>query len=141
MRYEVGICIQTGEIVWINGPFPPGDWPDVNIALCELVLMLEGDERVVADSGYRGYSQFFDTPWRYLDNEHQKRRKQIVRARHETINRRFKEWKILKEVFRHAVEKHGVVFLSVANIVQVSLEEEPTWQVDYNDRINNDFNV
>ena len=78
---------------------------------------------------------------RYLDNEHQKRRKQIVRARHETINRRFKEWRVLKEVFRHALEKHGVVFMSVANIVQLSLEHQPTWQVEYNDRVNNDFNL
>ena len=32
LRYEVGIAIRTGWIVWINGPYPPGDWPDVRIA-------------------------------------------------------------------------------------------------------------
>ena len=24
VRYEIGICIKTGWIVWINGPFPCG---------------------------------------------------------------------------------------------------------------------
>jgi hypothetical protein len=24
VRYEVGIAIQTGYIVWVNGPFKPG---------------------------------------------------------------------------------------------------------------------
>ena len=40
LRYEVGVCIQTGDIVWINGPYPPGEWNDLQIALDELVYML-----------------------------------------------------------------------------------------------------
>ena len=47
----------------------------------------------------------------------------------------------MKEVFRHALEKHQVVFDSVANIVQVSLEVEPTWQVDYNDCLYNELDI
>ena len=31
LRYELGVCIQTGDIVWINGPFCPGNWNDVEI--------------------------------------------------------------------------------------------------------------
>jgi hypothetical protein len=30
--YEIRITIQTGDLVWINGPYPCGDWPDVRIA-------------------------------------------------------------------------------------------------------------
>ena len=33
VRYEVGICIQTGWIVWVHGPFPAGDFPDIKILL------------------------------------------------------------------------------------------------------------
>ena len=62
LRYEVGVCIQTGWIVWINGPFPCGEWPDLNIAMASVVHMLEGDERIVADSGYHGHPEYFDTP-------------------------------------------------------------------------------
>jgi len=31
VRYEVGLCIRTGDIVWINGPFPCGQYPDITI--------------------------------------------------------------------------------------------------------------
>jgi len=27
-RYDVAICTQTGNIVWVNGPFPCGAYPD-----------------------------------------------------------------------------------------------------------------
>jgi hypothetical protein len=30
-RYEVALCIQTGDIVHINGPFPCGLYPDISI--------------------------------------------------------------------------------------------------------------
>ena len=32
LRYEVAICIKTGCIVWVIGPFPAGEWPDRKIA-------------------------------------------------------------------------------------------------------------
>ena len=111
------------------------------IALDSLVLMLEGDERVVADSGYRGYPEYFDVPWKFLDNSEQRRRKSLARARHECTNRKFKEWKVLKDVFRHDLTLHGKVFHAVANIVQVKIVEGGTWQVDYYDREENDLGI
>ena len=95
-------------MVWINGPFPCGEWPDLKIAMDLLVHMFEGDERAVADSGYRGHLEYFDVPWRYLDNLEQRIRKALARARHETINRRFKQWKCMKDVWRHSLELHGI---------------------------------
>ena len=119
--------------MWVNGPFPPGEWPDVNIALSSLVCMFEGDERAVADKGHRGHLRFFDTPWRCLDNQFQKDRKALARARHETINRRFKCWQILKQVCRHSLAKQGEVFRAVANIENTVLKVEGTWQIECND--------
>ena len=55
LRYEVALSIQTGDIVWINGPFPAGAWPDINIFRHGLKWMLkEAGERCEADKGYRG---------------------------------------------------------------------------------------
>ena len=31
LRYELGVCIQTGWICWLAGPFPAGDFPDQEI--------------------------------------------------------------------------------------------------------------
>ena len=66
-------------------------------------------------------------------------RKSLARARHECVNRRFKKWKILGNVFRHALTKHCRVFHAVANIEQFLIELCPMWQVDYYDRVDNEF--
>lgn len=32
IRYEIGISIGQGNIVWAAGGYPAGDWPDLKIA-------------------------------------------------------------------------------------------------------------
>ena len=44
------------------------------------------------------------------------------RARHETINRRFKQFHVLQDVFRHDLTKHQVCFFAVANVTQIMIE-------------------
>jgi len=63
--------------------------------------------------------------------------KQNSRAHHETINQMFKEWSVLKNRFRYSVQKHGIVFGAVANIIQLCIEEgaRQPFLVDYNDNI------
>jgi len=45
-----------------------------------------------------------------------------IRACHETINRRFKEFGILGSTFRHDRALHADVFHAIANIAQVALD-------------------
>jgi len=52
LRYEIGICIQTGWIVWVNGPYPAGQWPDLSISRDGLNQALKKGETFVADGGY-----------------------------------------------------------------------------------------
>ena len=54
VRYELGICILTDDIVWVMGPLPCGDWPDINVFRYALKQMLDEGERVEADDGYVG---------------------------------------------------------------------------------------
>ena len=56
MRYEIGIGIRSGEIVWQLGPFPCGEWPDSTIARSYLHHYLEDREVYIADLGYSGPS-------------------------------------------------------------------------------------
>ena len=116
VRYEVGVAIQTGYIVWVNGPFPCGEWPDLKIALNDLVYMFDHGERAVADKGYRGHPCYFDAPWQHLDNDAQRRRKRNARARHETINRRLKAFRILHNKFRCPLAKHCMVSVSYTHL-------------------------
>ena len=38
--------------MWINGPFPCGEWPDLRIARNEIIFLLDQDEKILADGGY-----------------------------------------------------------------------------------------
>ena len=94
MKYEVGVCIQTGWIVWINGPYPCGAWNDLRVAREALIFELDENEYYLADSGYCDGNQYSVTPTgRYDFSDCQKT---AARARHETINSRLKNFDILK---------------------------------------------
>ena len=83
---------------------------------------------MVATVGY----QWAETP----DGTHdfQQRTFALIRARHETVNGRFKDWRCLKQQWRHSLEKHGAVFRAVAGVVQVAIQNgEQLFQVEYND--------
>ena len=126
LRYEVGICIQTGWICWVNGPFPCGAWPDLRIARSALHLALCAGEMYIADGGYaEGDELGADnhhaiTPTGYHDFED--RQRATVRARHETVNKRFKTFGALKNIWRHELHKHGPVFQAIASIVQLEIQ-------------------
>jgi hypothetical protein len=53
VRYEIGLCIQTGWIVWVHGLYPRGSHPNLKIArMCVFFTHLEEGEMVVADGGF-----------------------------------------------------------------------------------------
>ncbi len=54
LRYEVGLCILTGNIVWTSGPYECGLWPNIKIFRNGLKSCLEESKRVEADDGYIG---------------------------------------------------------------------------------------
>jgi len=119
LRYEVAVCIQTGYIVWVNGPYPCGTWPDLRIAREALHGELLDGEMYVADGGYAEGNQHCFTP--NGSNTYEQRKMAEARARHETINGRFKTWKALDVEWRHLREKHGLAFRSVAVVTQVEI--------------------
>ena len=85
LRYEVGVCIATGDIVWVNGPYPAGKFSDLSIFCHVLKWMLLPFEMVEADAGYRGEPACVSDKTHWL-TEAQKDQKDTVRARHETVN-------------------------------------------------------
>ena len=143
LRYEVGICIQTGEIVWVNGPFPCGDYPDLRIAREGLIYALAATpgikEMALADGGYNDGYEFFETPTGANDADQYM--KSVARARHETINKRLKDYGALGKRFRHSRHLHGKVFYAVANLTHLAMstegvrrEDYGSFQVDYFDK-------
>ena len=132
LRYEVAVSIQTGFICWINGPFAPGPFPDINIFRRDLRKHLCPWERVEADKGYRGDSMVH-APDDHAPTYAQYLAKEKVRDRHETINKRLKEFGCLRQIFRHEIHKHCHCFEAVAVIVQLTIErgERIPYQVAY----------
>ena len=121
LRYEVCVCIQTGDIVWINGPHKPGEMNDISIFRSKLRSMLLPGEKVEADLGYRGDLSKIRHCGVFISRS-DRRAKKRVRARHETINNRLKKFNSLHHKFRHRVHKHKLVFKAVATIVQVAFD-------------------
>ena len=121
LRYEVAVSIQCADIVWVNGPYPCGEWPDLRIAQNAIIYEVDEGEFLLADGGYNDGSNYMETP-NGLNNEDQ-RQKALVRARHENLNRCFKEFHSLSHRFRHPLHKHGLVAHSVTRIVQVKIRE------------------
>ena len=128
VRYEVGICIQTGEIVWINGPYPCGEWSDLRIARDSLIYELGPHEKALADGGHNDHNVFFETPTGH--NNADQIMKGKARARHECVNRRFKQWAILQQRFRSQPHLHGIVFGAIANITHMQMNGEGMWNID-----------
>ena len=118
VTYEVGQCLATGWIVWTNGPYPAGDFPDKKIFDRELILMLDEGETVLADAGYSGRDTYITTSNMYETNKVKKRAK----ARLEQFNSRLKHYNVLKVPFREEKARHYDVFHAVAVIVQLEIE-------------------
>ena len=136
IRYLIGVAILTGDIVHISGPYPCGDWPDVKIFKQDIVPELDANERVEADGGYASLDpQYTKTPESASSREESKDLKNKVRARHETVNKRLKQWAILRKVFTNTdLKKHSFALRAVAVITQLSFDNgEPLFQVDYKD--------
>jgi hypothetical protein len=136
IRYEVAVCIlSSGELVWINGPYEPGIWNDIAIFRNALLTELDEGERGEADDGYRGEApRYIKCPASIGNVVEMESQAAFVRRRHETINKRFKQWGILKQVYCGDITKHGQVFRFVSIVTQLAIENgEPLFQVDYKD--------
>ena len=128
MRYEIGVCIKTGHLVWFHGPFPCGRFADLTIYNLKLKHCLLPGERVIADQGYKGEHTVVTKL--QAKNEDHKKSMAICRARHETINRRFKQFQCLQQIWRHARIKHEHAFMAIITMTQIELENgHPAFQV------------
>jgi hypothetical protein len=134
LRYEICICIQTGWIVWKNGPYPCGPFPDLTIARHKLHGAMDEGEMYVADRGCKDDWEYGDCPTGY--NTPGQRMKSIVRARHESVNARIKKFKILSTPFRNQLKLHYMVFHTIVNVLQMEIESGNTmYDVYYDDSL------
>ena len=116
LRYEIAISISTSYIVWVNGPFPCGSFPDLRIFRRNLKSILENDEQVIADRGYPDkmfvLPEHFSLPGCSLFN---------CMCRHEGVNKRIKQFEVVNSTFRYNISTHGLCFHAAANLTQLMI--------------------
>ena len=85
---------------------------------------------------------WFDANWH---NNPDQAMKQLARARHETVNRRFKVFNSMSHVWRHANDLHGIAFMAIINVTHLTMAiegmdffEHGAFQIYYKD---NQFNL
>lgn len=131
LKYEIGLSIRTGNIVWVHGGVPCGSYSDLVLARsCYLSFVDEG-EFTVTDDGYQDAK--FIYPMAYPERSAELK---IISQRHETVNKLLKAWNILKIPFRlRDLTFHKRCFYAIANIVQlmISLGEVHVYPVDVGD--------
>lgn len=119
--YELGIGIQTGDIVWVNGPYPCGLGANIKIFNQKLKTLLLPFKKVMTDCTYRYSTKCFTRCdiVKWLDCENDVRTKEYMAmsrtlARHETVNGRMKEFAILRNVFLCDRKMHIYAFNAIA---------------------------
>lgn len=75
--------------MWANGPYPCGEFNDLQIARNIYIHMLQNGELTIADKGYRDSSYFI------FPNETNNRRHKEIISRHETVIGKIKKFEIL----------------------------------------------
>jgi DDE superfamily endonuclease len=125
-----------GEIVWLHGPFPAGEYNDIKIFRTALKHEHGENERVAADKGYAGECPLTaKTPGPLYSDPAYRKMMSDVAARHETGNKRLKMFECLQQRFRHSVANHAACFRAVAVLVQLQIQSSmPLFQVKYTDK-------
>jgi hypothetical protein len=125
-------------VLSIIGPYPAGE-SDLRVFRKPdgIIDMIPPGKRLIGDNGYNGEEAKIATPNDHdaLETLHFKNR---VRARHETFNKRLKEFGALNRKFRHLhfntddgnydLSKHQQVFESICILVQYNLQYRPLFE-------------
>jgi hypothetical protein len=135
LRYEICLCILTGDIVWINGPYEAGTYNDIMIFRDAVMTELSPNEQVEADDDYRGeHPQHIKCPAGFANLEETEYMQQRCRNRQETINKRFKDWGALRQIWRHEITRHGLAFHVIAIVSQLAINlGEKLFECGYRD--------
>ena len=137
VRYEVAVALRKSAIVHINGPFACGANPDARIFARKLEHKLHiAHERTFTDEGYWGHGDvctYIDKNGLVNGRNSPRMRKTVVaiQARHETVFKRMKQFRILSTKFRHDLKDHKYAFRAVAVLVQLNIKsDEPLFHYD-----------
>ncbi len=121
--YEMAISMLGGDICWISGPHQAGLNNDLDIFCTSLATFLEPFERVEADDGYFGEAPLrVKFPASVTIEKERLKMMNSMQSRQETINKRFKLWGILQQVYRNNLIHRRDVFAAICVVTQLAIE-------------------
>ena len=130
---------NRGDIVHFNGPFR-GAVHDLTIFRYHLKRCLLPGERVIADRGYRGDRKIV-TPFDAVGNKQHDRAMAALRARHEVMNGRLKQFNCLSDPWKHKLSSHDRAFVACLVLVQLNQKHgtEPFEVIGYHQPEDDDY--
>ncbi|KAJ3329049.1 hypothetical protein HDU76_008741, partial [Blyttiomyces sp. JEL0837] len=132
LRFIVGTAPNTSAIVCLTGGVPCGAWPDLKLAQATILKDLPKGEMAAADKGFRGDPRVMT----YIDGattDAEKRHNQNIKnmkARHDTVNKRLKDFRILQDMSRTSIERYRMFVLAVAQVVNIKIQREPLFSFE-----------
>lgn len=93
---------------------------DVNDS--QMYHKIPAGKRCVVDGGYVGKLDKF-SGYNQFDSEEVKHFKKRVKARHETINKRMNDYRVMDDQWRHNRDKFPACVRAVAILIQYGLED------------------
>jgi hypothetical protein len=133
LRYEVGTSLLSNDIVWLSGPYLPGDMSDITIFRQELMFMLQQEgERAEADDGYIGEAPDFIVCPKSVEicsDEEKLAFNKRAQGRIEVVNKHLVHWKCLdtgkflaKGTAEEKMNKHGLMFTACVVLKQIGMD-------------------
>jgi DDE superfamily endonuclease len=122
LAYELVVSVHTQKLIWIGGPYEAAT-NDIQMARKPggiLEMIPEGLKRI-GDKGYRGEPEKISTNNPH-DSTNVKIYKGRARARHETYNKRIKDYQIIRQQFRNNLSKHKIAFEAVCVLIQYTID-------------------
>jgi hypothetical protein len=127
IKYEVGIQIQTGKLVWLAGG-TPGSVHDLTISRASgLSSHLLHGEFVLADKAYIGEDCFL-TPFKPVTNEQELEFNSAISSLRETVEHtigRIKVFGFTQQKWRHSLDLHPIAFKVICNALNIEFETKP----------------
>ena len=120
IRHETGLSFCTSHIAWECRGIRTGEFPDIMLALSCVTNLLVDGEFVLADNGYNDPCVFVND----VKNNPAPRNVMIRQylARHESVNKRIRDFNILRNKFTGNLKFHPRIFHACVNLVQIQIE-------------------
>ena len=118
IRHEIGLSLESSDIVWLNGGFKCGEWPDLKIARSGVLKWISPNERVIADDGCAGEKAIVHPQSGRSDNAVLRK----ILARHESANSRMRKFKVLQGRWMLDRTFHPTVVCAIVNLIQLEIE-------------------